>query len=220
MNYQILKVLLISILLTGCASLKPPEYLSGYHVPRDEGVRLLESKVSCCKNLAELKYEQIHNLGKAGFKVTPESPSYTFPEGKSFYKALKLNDTTIDKKMVVSTYPVSSSITGGWFWRVSIIFLDGAHNSVANYAEDKFSYQSPSWDEPQRYSLILNSGDIPKTAKYLIIYSSQKAINSYSDLSMPSVTAISSGSGVLPVLDSSSGTYLNGATGSVAITIE
>ena len=84
----------LAFLLAGCAGFLPPQ----------QDAKLADT-ASCCVDISTLPYRELAKGKKIRTLVGPETPAFTFPQGKSYFLALSLNPAENISQITVRTYP-------------------------------------------------------------------------------------------------------------------
>lgn len=109
---KVVAALLLLSLVNGCA------------VHYNQAVTQLETAKSCCDSLAELPYERFPSDGIVIFDLNDESPGYTFPSGKSFFKAFVLPDWKGPYRINIRSYALGERIDRAHIFYPNLLMLD------------------------------------------------------------------------------------------------
>ncbi|WED23882.1 MalM family protein [Vibrio sp. JC009] len=140
------------------------------------GYKALASASECCSSLSELDFQQIEGPGKYDFFITPESEAFRFATGKSFVKGVELPEATGTIKVAVS-----SSIAKNVFVP-SIVLLDKQFKPVKLLSEESIRYQDASLMHGERYFGEVEVKAVANAPKYLLVFTTEKAMNQTTEL--------------------------------------
>ncbi|MEH6452967.1 MAG: MalM family protein [Psychromonas sp.] len=186
-----------AVLLAGCTSNK--SMLVDYGAENTEdiqkitptvGYQSLENAELCCKTLAQLDYQKITQPGKVDFIVNAENPAFMFNTGKSFVKGIALPDTDGNIKIAVSSPIITSAFVP------TVLVLDSNHQPIQIYGEETINYDRSSLLTVERY---FGNIEIPavfadgRRAKYLVLLTTQEAMQSTTQLALPDPSLAESG---------------------------
>ncbi len=158
----------VLVILTGCATgrLSSP----GTFLPPEHNLILAQAK-PCCSSYFEFPYLKLGIEQETSVIVSPESPVFDFPGGRSFFAAFEL--PTGSQAMVLKTYAVNMLYNpSGHVLVPSVQFLDLNHRIIET-SRPKYIERGPriigdSWGEAN----IL----IPLSARYVILMDGKSSL--------------------------------------------
>ena len=154
------------------------------------GYNALAEAVPKYNRLNQLDFQPITKPGDYEFVITENSPSFKFSTGKSFIKGIALPDSK--EKIQIS---ISSAILNSGFLP-TILLLDAQYNPLHVYGQETINYNQGSLLHIDRF---FGEIEIPAIkdeqvqAKYLIILTTDKAMQSETIIPDADSTAIDLG---------------------------
>lgn len=114
---------LLSIIVSGCASLA-------------DLTAKQEAKPVCCKSVAEFKYEPLSLDATTTLSLGDESSTFTFPSGKSYFKAYALPLQRRAAKLRVRSYATGSTAFEtkklSQLYCPQVTFVDASYQTLAS----------------------------------------------------------------------------------------
>jgi maltose operon protein len=194
---KIIVVIGLAVLATGCVNNKNLLVDFGaentQEIQRIEpivGYQALEQANSCCDLLSELNYQTITEPGKFDFIINVENPVFNFNTGKSFVKGIELPEADGVIKVAISA-PIITSV-----FVPSILVLDALHQPLKLLSKETIHYDNASLLTTERF---LGDIEIPvvyadgRQAKYLLIFTTEEAMQGTTNLILPKPNAAESG---------------------------
>lgn len=154
------------------------------------GYLALKQAPLCCNSLSDLNFQQIKQPGKIEFNITDKNQAFTFNTGKSFVKGFTLPKINGDIKITLST-PIIESV-----FVPTVLVLDEHYEPINVYGKDTFVYDKASVLNVDRYfgQIKLSDTQIKNhQAKYLIILTTEEAMQDTTTLPKPNSSAIELG---------------------------
>lgn len=129
-NFIALSALVVAI--TGCAGFLPPKH--------DEA---LDRSAECCRDMKSLPFRNLEDGQKIRTLVGPNTPAFSFPEGKSFFLAVRLGKTG-KRNLIVRTYPQNMlNNMDGHVFVPRVTFLSSQYAVLATVTPE-FTVQRPA----------------------------------------------------------------------------
>ena len=153
----------------------------------DAGLNALESAPVCCSSLSELEYQPISHPGKFDYVLSPESKAFTFSTGKSFVQGLELPKSLGPIKIAVSS-PIISSV-----FVPTILVLNTQYQPMQIYGEETMRYDNASLLNGDRYYGEIELAENSSDARYLIILTTDQAVQGETELESLGSDAIAAG---------------------------
>ena len=72
--------------------------------PLPRQAQALAGSQTCCKEIAEFKFQEVTAGKTIEASITTASQAYAFPEGKSYFAAFQLPASDADREMVLKTH--------------------------------------------------------------------------------------------------------------------
>lgn len=183
----------LAILATGCSNNKSMIVDYGekntqeiQKVDPSIGFQTLKEAPLCCDSLSELNYQLITEPGKFDFVITSQNEAFNFTTGKSFVKGIALPATDGVIKIAVSS-PIVASV-----FVPTILVLDEQHKPLQLYSEETIKYDSGSLLNVDRLfanielPVVFEDG---RRAKYLLILTTEEAMQGTTKLTSPDQSA-------------------------------
>lgn len=183
----------LAILATGCSNNKSMIVDYGekntqkmQKVDPAIGFQTLKKTPLCCDSLSELNYQVITDPSKFDFVITSQNEAFNFTTGKSFVKGIALPETDGAINIAVSSPMVASVFVP------TILILDEQHKPLQLYSEETIKYDSGSLLKVDR---LFANIELPATfadgrhAKYLLILTTEKAMQGTTKLAPPKQSA-------------------------------
>lgn len=139
----------------------------GTFLPPEHNQKLAQTK-PCCASYRDIQYAKLSLGQEATAVLTPESPVFEFPSGRSFFAAFELPANS--RAIIVKTYPVNMLYNRtGHVLIPAVHFLDAGHQVVATF-KPPYVARNPrvignSWGEAE----VL----IPGSARYVVLLDSK-----------------------------------------------
>lgn len=152
--------MLFVLALAGCAGFLPPKHQA-----------VLESVVPCCQSFSDLQYRSLASGGKIRELVGPDTPAFLFPQGKSFFLAVRLQKGT-SSVLIVRTYPQNMLYNRNGHVFVPRITLLSRRYEVISSISPEFVVQGPRFgigESAWRVDL-----QIPSEAAFVVIHTSDE----------------------------------------------
>ena len=158
-TYAIITTLFM-LALTGCASFLPPKHQA-----------VLESAAPCCPNFSDLPYRNLASGEKIRDSVGPDTPTFLFPQGKSFFLAIRLQKDT-NSVLIVRTHPQNMLYNrNGHVFVPRITYLSSRFEIISSISPE-FVVQRPRFgigESAWRVDL-----QIPTEAAFAVIHTSDE----------------------------------------------
>ncbi|MFM2480839.1 MalM family protein [Celerinatantimonas sp. YJH-8] len=162
-----LVVLGLAGILTGCSSMLDPQSQDYSDITPSDYTNLIKNSSVCCQQYATLPYQTIQASGEYLQSVTPKSSVFKFEEGRSFFKAFKLESPS---KYSYYNVTIDFDISQSLFLPKIVVLNDKFE--VTGVLDNQFFKQKPN-----HYML---QGDIERQLtmggpehRYLVIYQPQ-----------------------------------------------
>ncbi|GLS91249.1 hypothetical protein GCM10007916_23180 [Psychromonas marina] len=154
------------------------------------GYSALQRAPLCCESLSTLDYHPIVEPGKFDFTVTEESTAFKFSTGKSFVQGF-----TLPKANGVINVTISAPIVTSVFVPTALI-LDEQYKPMQVYGSETIKYDASSLLNVDRFfgeiALPAQFSD-GRQAKYLLILTTDEAMQNTTELAEPYAPAESLG---------------------------
>lgn len=178
----------------------------------------LVARESCCKSAADFKYLGIESAKPIKINIKEDTDAFVFPEGKSYFVALRLPLAGTPRKILLKTHRTGLLVDDSQIFCPAITYLDSKFESITNTGELPLSYQPPGlitsglW-----YSVV----DTPPAASYAVIHTLEKSIGRQIPLSgnSPGYAFFTGSSYIYVPGGPSTQKYPCGQTGEIAIEI-
>lgn len=149
------------LILTGCTGFLPPKHEA-----------MLASTRPCCETFSALPFRALNKGQPIRAFVGPDTPTFLFPEGKSYFLAVHLNRGSDSSTLIVRTYPQNMLYNpDGHVFVPRITFLSSSYNVISSISPG-FTVQGPQYgigESAWRVDLPL-----PPQATYAIVHTSNK----------------------------------------------
>jgi maltose operon protein len=186
-------IIALAVILTGCSNNKSMIIDYGKNDTQEiqkvnpaVGYQELEQAILCCDSLSELSYSLISNPGKFDFVITSQNEAFNFTSGKSFVKGIALPTSDSAIKISISS-PIVSSV-----FVPTILILDAQYKPLRLYGEESITYDSGSLLNVDR---LFADIELPavfedgRHAKYLLILTTESAMQGKTRLALPDASA-------------------------------
>lgn len=147
---RLLFVLSIFILISGCAN--------------SINEQALLAKAECCSQLTQVDFVEADSNNEIEFSISEDSPAFKFPQGASYYHAMKLSGD--NKQFLIRSFFSRSDLK-----RIAspvLVELDSDLKVLAHKEPLLDFSELPKYEEPHMLGLI----QLNEKTKYLIIYPS------------------------------------------------
>ncbi|WP_354624210.1 MalM family protein [Psychromonas sp. MME2] len=181
------------------------------------GYQALEQASVCCTTLSELNYLPISQPDAFDFVITEKSDVFNFTTGKSFVQGVTLPLADGSIKVAVSA-PIVSSV-----FVPTILLLDDQYEPLRLYGEETITYQSGSLLNIDRFFANIEVPavfDNDRHAKYLIILTTQKAMQGTTTLTLPEPSSAEIGREALIIKEYNNKPLPHTATGVVRLAFD
>lgn len=153
-------ITLFLLALTGCAGFLPPKHQA-----------VLESAAPCCQNFSDLPYRNLASGEKIRESVGPDTPTFPFPQGRSFFLAIRLSKDN-NPVLIVRTYPQNMLYNrNGHVFVPRITFISSRFEVISSISPE-FVVQGPRFgigESAWRVDL-----QIPTEAAFAVIHTSDE----------------------------------------------
>ena len=132
MKHTTYTIFLLAFLLAGCAGFLPPQQDAK-----------LANTASCCADISTLPYQELVKGKKIRTLVGPETPAFIFPQGKSYFLALRFSPAENISQLTVRTYPQNMLYNkNGHVFVPRITFLNSRFETISSVSPE-FVVQGP-----------------------------------------------------------------------------
>jgi hypothetical protein len=147
------------LVLAGCAGFLPPEHEA-----------MLSSASPCCEAFSGLPFRELENGRLIRAFVGPDTPAFLFPEGKSYFLALRPKRSVNGSTLVVRTFAQNMLYNrDGHVFVPRVTFLSDRYEVISSISPD-FTVQGPKYgtgESSWRVDLLL-----PLNAVYVVVHTS------------------------------------------------
>lgn len=148
-------VVLLSSLLSGCASYTRTHQVS------------LAQEVASFSGMHEFPYQTI--IGRERIEVGPDSPSFDFDDGRSYFVALRIPDPA-PTYINVTSKPIGQWIPTSHVFLPMVLFLDEGHQVISRLPP--FLVHNPRFMHGLDFD---GQAAIPEGARYVVLHSIPEA---------------------------------------------
>jgi len=146
--------------VTGCATL-------------DSRIAELDAKPPCCSDMAQFKYEPLEPGNVEKLQLGADSPAFTFPSGKSYFKAYKIGSA---QKMRVRSFRTGSTAfetrTLSQIYCPQVTFLTAQHSPIRTEARVP-ERATGKLAEGQFWVTWVAEFEVPPAAAFAVLHSSK-----------------------------------------------
>jgi hypothetical protein len=161
---KLISIFVFVLALSACGHFLPPEHET-----------TLSNKANCCNSFESLPYQTIEFKKPIRTLVGPNSPTFNFTQGKSFFAAISLPTLGANSALTIRTYPLNMTPNvNGHVFVPRITFLTTQYAVISSISPD-FYVQSPrfgigesSWRVDQK---------VPVGSAFVVIHTSQQERN-------------------------------------------
>ena len=157
---QFLQILALGLFVSACSPL-----------PRQ--AERLASQQACCVKLADIQFKRIEIAQTLDIRITEDSPSYIFPEGKSYLSAVELPNRPGQTKILIKTHRTGLLVPDSQIFCPVVTYLDDRMTPVLTTKELPLSYEPPGLIKSGFWYSIVT---VPPTPKYAVIHTPAKTI--------------------------------------------
>jgi maltose operon protein len=193
LKYGVVLIMPLAMSLTGCASRDNLMFDYGAagasELQRMDPIQsrmLLDSAAICCTNFSTIRYDTIAQPGQYDYLISNENQAFSFTTGKSFVQGLELPKTEGEINVTISSVVMSSVFIP------SVLILDAQFKPIRLIADEQIKYAKATILNSDRYigQFTLQENE---RAKYVLIFTTEQAMNGETQLEPLAQEALSSG---------------------------
>lgn len=177
-----------SVALGGCASLQttvaPTQEFKSIMSSRDMAMDRLAEVSSCCSDVSNLPFQDLHPGATKLIPIDGSSPAYSFSEGKSYFAAFRLPVNSGDLRITVD------GLIDKTLFNPTVIMLDTKFNVTRKLGSDVFKYEPARMLQGDRIEAVFTVDRSyvgnPNNESYMVIYTDHGNLDKTTTILSPS----------------------------------
>lgn len=148
-------------------------------VTHETAVNSLGSARICCESVAQFGYSQLGESEGVSFKLDESSDAFSFPSGKSYFKAFRLPQKALPYRIKINSFALGEHIDKAHVFFPQAALLDDRFAVIRKSAPGDFSLQTvasgETWGLPVKiegYAVV----DDPR-ARYLLVFTTRELMS-------------------------------------------
>jgi hypothetical protein len=123
--------------------------------------------------MAEFEFSQLDKAKPLELPITDLSPVYSFPQGKSYFAAIKLPEQRASNRMLLKIPTKGIFKQEVQLFCPTVTYLNESKAQLPNPVAARIYWQSPGWLATGfHYSVI----EVPEEARYAVFHTDERAI--------------------------------------------